>query len=226
MAIERSIAFLFDLDGVIVDTAILHYKAWRRMANELGFDFSEEQNEALKGVGRMESLEKILSWGNKVLTENEKRQCAVQKNIWYNELILSLTEDDALPGAIDFLERTNAEGIMIGLGSASKNARPVLDRLHITGLFDVIIDGNAIKNSKPDPEVFVKGASGLGVDCTHCAVFEDAQTGIEAALRAGMVAVGIGQKSVLTEADIVYPSLKYASIDEVLSLLNINVPNA
>lgn len=220
MAVEFSeIGFLFDLDGVIVDTAVLHYKAWKRLANSLGFDFSEEQNEELKGVGRMDSLNKILGWGGVRLSEQEKIEAASRKNTWYNELTMQLTREDALPGAIDFLVRVQEKGIRTGLGSASKNALPVLNRLGITDLFDIIVDGHALTNNKPDPEVFLKGASGLHLAPSSCAVFEDAAVGIEAALNAGMVAIGIGDSRTLPRAARTYPSLQYAEMDAVIALI-------
>lgn len=220
MAVEFSeIGFLFDLDGVIVDTAVLHYKAWRRLANSLGFDFSEEQNEELKGVGRMDSLNKILEWGGVRLSEQEKVEAASRKNTWYNELTMQLTKEDALPGAISFLELAQEKGIRIGLGSASKNALPVLNQLGITDLFDIIVDGHALTNNKPDPEVFLKGASGLDLAPASCAVFEDAAVGIEAALTAGMVAIGIGSPHALPRAASTYPSLQYAEMDAVIALI-------
>lgn len=213
--------FIFDLDGVIVNTAVLHYKAWRKLANELGFDFSEEQNEQLKGVGRMESLQIILGWGGITKSPEEMKTLANEKNEWYVDLIRHLSPASALPGAINFLERCSALGIQIGLGSASKNARPVLNSLGISELFDVIIDGNAVQHSKPHPEVFLKGASGLGTQPSKCVVFEDAAVGIEAALRAGMVAVGIGNESDLPEADIVYPDLAHADLRDIIELVTI-----
>ncbi len=219
----KQIGFLFDLDGVIVDTAVLHYKAWRKLANSLGFDFTEMQNEELKGVGRMDSLDRILGWGGVTLTLSEKIEAATRKNTWYNELTANLTSDDALPGAITFIEKAQDEGIKIGLGSASKNALPVLKQLGITGLFDVIVDGHALSNNKPDPEVFLKGASGLDLPPSRCAVFEDAAVGIEAALRGGMTAIGIGTEESLPKAGRVYTSLGQVDMDTVIKLIHQNM---
>ena len=201
-------AFLFDLDGVIVDTAHFHYQAWRRLANEkLGFDISEEFNESLKGVSRTESLDRILAHGNATLDPATKDAYATLKNEWYVELINKMTPDDILPGVVAFLEKTRLAGIKIGLGSVSKNAKPILERIGLVNLFDSIIDGTKIAKGKPDPEVFLKGAEELGVSPDECVVFEDAVAGIEAAQRAGMKAVGIGQKQVLTKADVVLANL-------------------
>jgi len=218
----NELGFLFDLDGVIVDTAVLHYKAWKRLANSLGFDFTEHQNEELKGVGRMDSLEKILSWGGVTLTQAEKIDAAALKNSWYTELTTHLTSEDALPGAIDFIEKAQERGIKIGLGSASKNALPVLKQLGITGLFDVIVDGHALTNNKPDPEVFLKGAAGLDLAPSSCAVFEDAGVGIEAALSGGMIAIGIGGPDSLPEALRTFTSLGEVDMDEVIKLIHQN----
>ncbi len=210
-------AFLFDLDGVIVDTAHFHYQAWRRLANEkLGFDISEEFNENLKGVSRTESLERILAHGNTTLDEATKAAYATLKNEWYVELINKMTPDDILPGVKVFLEKTRQSGIKIGLGSVSKNAKPILEKIGIVEDFDVIIDGTKISKGKPDPEVFLKGAQELNIAPHECVVFEDAVAGIEAGKRAGMKTVGIGQAEVLKEADIVFPNL----VDvEILGLL-------
>ncbi|MFN8344336.1 MAG: beta-phosphoglucomutase [Spirosomataceae bacterium] len=203
-------AFLFDLDGVIVDTAHFHYQAWRRLANEkLGFDISEAFNESLKGVSRTESLDRILSHGGVALNEATKEAYATLKNQWYVELVNQMTPDDILPGVLAFLEKTRAAGIKIGLGSVSKNAKPILEHIGIADAFDVIIDGTKISKGKPDPEVFLKGAEELGMPPAECVVFEDAVAGIEAGRRAGMKTVGIGQPQVLTEADLVLANLNH-----------------
>jgi len=202
-------AFLFDLDGVIVDTAHFHYKAWRRLANEkLGFDISEDFNESLKGVSRSESLERILAHGGATLDEATKSEYGTLKNEWYVQLISGMTSDDILPGVTDFLNATKAAGIKIALGSVSKNAKPILERVGILDMFDAIIDGTKISRGKPDPEVFLKGAEELGVEPQHCIVFEDAVAGIEAGVRAGMKTVGIGKPEVLTQATIVLTDLQ------------------
>jgi len=197
-------AFLFDLDGVIVDTAHFHYQAWRRLANEkLGFDISPEFNETLKGVSRTESLERILTQGGLSLDDATKQVYATLKNQWYVELINQMTPDDILPGVQDFLTKSQLAGVKIGLGSASKNAQPILKLIGILQEFDAIIDGTKVVKSKPDPEVFLKGAEELAVLASECVVFEDAVAGIEAAHRAGMKAVGIGQPTILSQADII-----------------------
>ncbi|MBO9612241.1 MAG: beta-phosphoglucomutase [Dyadobacter sp.] len=196
-------ACLFDLDGVIVDTAQFHYIAWREMAQGLGFDLTREENERLKGISRMESLEIVLSIGGVTLSEEEKLRRAAAKNARYLELCMQMTPDDALPGVRRFLDELKQNGIRSGLGSASKNAKVILERIDMLHYFDTIVDGNRITKGKPDPQVFLMGAADLNVAPVHCAVFEDAVAGIESAKAAGMLAVGVGEASVLTQADIV-----------------------
>jgi beta-phosphoglucomutase len=209
-------AAIFDLDGVIVNTAKYHYLAWRRLANELGFDFTEQQNERLKGVNRMRSLEILLEIGRLTLDEATKESLAARKNAWYVEYLLQMDRSEILPGAVEYLNYLREKGVKTALGSASKNSRLILDRLEITPLFDSIIDGNKVKNTKPDPEVFLKAAEELSVDPQRCVVFEDAEAGIEAAHRAGMGCVGVGSPSVLKEADMVI-----AGLDQLTALAGV-----
>ncbi|GAB4035104.1 beta-phosphoglucomutase [Spirosoma gilvum] len=209
-------AFLFDLDGVIVDTAIYHYQAWKRLANELGFDISEEFNESLKGVSRMESLDLILAHGGLTLPDEKKAELAAQKNAWYLELVSRMTPEDILPGVASFFSQVRKAGIKTALGSVSKNAGMILDRIGMTDAFDAIIDGNKISKGKPDPEVFTKGAVELGFSPAECVVFEDAVAGVEAGKRGGMFVVGLGSPEILTQADLVAPSLEALTVDEVL----------
>lgn len=211
--------FLFDLDGVIVDTAKFHFVAWRRMANEIGIDFNEEQNEQLKGVSRRESLLKIAEWGGKSLDENEIAKYMHLKNEWYLELIETLTPADILPGADLLIKAAKAAGIGIALGSASKNAVPILERIGMLSLFDAIVDGNHVSKSKPDPEVFLKGAEALGCSAKQSIVFEDSVAGIEAAKTASMKSIGIGTQDVLKSADIIVSDLSEITITKALSLL-------
>lgn len=198
-------ACLFDLDGVIVDTAKYHYIAWRQLANDLGFDLTHAQNELLKGISRMESLEIILALGNVKLSEEEKLQRATEKNSRYLALCMQMTPADTLPGVRAFLDELKVKRIPIGLGSASKNAKVILERIDMLSYFDTIVDGNRITRGKPDPEVFLTGAADLGALPGACVVFEDAVAGIQSAKAAGMLAVGIGEKTVLAQADIVIP---------------------
>jgi beta-phosphoglucomutase len=211
-------ACIFDLDGVIVDTAVYHYKAWKRLANELGFDISEEDNEKLKGVSRVRSLELILQWGGVTKTEAEQEELAAKKNEWYVEMISHMTPAEILPGAKEFLETCRAAGLKTALGSASKNSMTILNKINLAGLFDVVIDGNHVSKPKPDPEVFLKGAEALNTAPANCVVFEDAIAGIEAAKNGGMIAVGIGSPKVLTEADLVVSGLNEMSLEKLREL--------
>ncbi|MHA4738475.1 beta-phosphoglucomutase [Dyadobacter sp. MSC1_007] len=211
-------ACLFDLDGVIVDTAQYHYIAWRELANGLGFDLSIEQNELLKGVSRMESLEIILGIGGVQMPEEEKLTRAAIKNARYLELCMQMTPADTLPGVRNFLDELKQNSIRIGLGSASKNARAILERIDMLAYFETIVDGNRITKGKPDPQVFLLGAEDLNTPPVSCAVFEDAVAGIQSAKAAGMLAVGIGQASVLTEADVVVPGFTNFSLSHLEEL--------
>lgn len=211
-------ACLFDLDGVIVDTAVYHYKAWKRLANELGFDFTEEQNELLKGVSRVRSLEIILEIGGITKTDAEKEELATRKNTWYVDMINQMRPDEILPGAREFVQSCRDTGIKTALGSASKNSRTILEKINMVNLFDAIIDGNKVNKAKPDPEVFLKGAEAVGVAPSACVVFEDAIAGVEAAINGGMKVVGIGSPSVLKEANLVVNGLSEMSLERLRSL--------
>lgn len=200
-------ACIFDLDGVIVDTAVYHYKAWKQLANSLGFDFTEHQNEQLKGVSRMRSLELILGWGGVTKTAAEQEVLATQKNNQYVEMISRMTPAEILPGAKEFLAACHAAGLKTALGSASKNSGLILERTGLTKYFDAIIDGNKVSKAKPDPEVFLKGAEAVGVAPAQCVVFEDAIAGVEAAIAGGMKAIGIGSPDLLGKADLVISGL-------------------
>ena len=211
-------ACIFDLDGVIVDTAVYHYKAWKRLANELGFDFTEEDNERLKGVSRIRSLEIILELGKVQKTEAEKEELAARKNAWYVDMISRMTPDEVLPGAKEFLQACIDAGIKTALGSASKNSGTILEKTGITHFFNAVIDGNKVSKPKPDPEVFLKGAEELGIPPANCVVFEDAIAGVEAAINGGMRAVGIGSPKVLTKANLVVSGLDKMTIEKLETL--------
>ncbi|ASZ12720.1 beta-phosphoglucomutase [Chitinophaga pendula] len=211
-------ACIFDLDGVLVDTAVYHYKAWKRLANELGFDFTHEQNEQLKGISRMESLALILEWGGVQKNAAEQFELATLKNNWYVDMIRHMQPDEVLPGARAFLMAVRAAGLKTALGSASKNATAILEKTELLALFDVMVDGNQVTASKPNPEVFLRGASGLGVEPQACVVFEDAIAGIAAAKAGGMKAVGIGDPEILKTADLVVPGLDAITIEKLLTL--------
>lgn len=209
-------AFLFDLDGVIVETAVFHYQAWRKMANDLGFDISEEFNEGLKGVSRMDSLDLILKHGGVELSEDKKLELAGKKNEHYLSLVSQMTPDDILPGVQDFFKQIKQTDIKIGLGSVSKNAKMILEGVGLLDDFDAIIDGTKISKGKPDPEVFLKGAAELGFSPNECIVFEDAVAGVEAGKNAGMKVVGIGKAEILTKADIVLAGFEGLELAELL----------
>lgn len=216
---EKNKACLFDLDGVLVDTAVYHYKAWKQLANSLGFDFTEAQNEHLKGVNRMRSLDMILNWGGVEKSRQEKESLAAKKNEWYVAMINKMTAAEVLPGSIKLLEDLRKAGIRIALGSASKNSSTILERTNLTHFFDAIVDGNVVSSSKPDPEVFLKGAEMLGVPAADCVVFEDAQAGIEAAIAGKMKSVGVGEEENLKGADLYVKDLSQITVDEIISLL-------
>lgn len=205
-------ACLFDLDGVLVDTARYHYIAWKELAEELGFVFTEQDNERLKGVSRAASLNILLEIGGIELGEEEKARLAEQKNNRYVEYIAKMDSSEILPGALDFLKECREQGIKIALGSASKNAMTILDNTGLTPYFDAIIDGTHTSAAKPDPEVFLLGAQALGTAPANSVVFEDAAAGIQAASRAGMRSVGIGSPETLGEATLVVPSLEQLSV--------------
>ena len=208
-------ACLFDLDGVIVDTAVYHFQAWRRLANELGFDFTEHQNEQLKGISRMESLELILKWGNVTLSEVEKMEWATRKNAWYLELVMKMTPNEVLKGVPEFLKALRANGIKIALGSASKNSRLILEKINMIEYFDVIIDGNNITKGKPDPQVFLMGAEATNCEPADCVVFEDALAGVQAGKAGGMKVIGVGDAQILHEADFVIKGFEEMTIDRL-----------
>jgi beta-phosphoglucomutase len=211
-------ACIFDLDGVIVDTAVYHFKAWKRLANELGFNFTEAQNEKLKGISRVKSLELILEWGGIEKTAAEQQVLATRKNEWYVDMIYHMTPDEILPGAKKLLEDLRVAGIKTALGSASKNATVILEKVGILSLFDALVDGNTVSASKPDPEVFLKGAEALKIAPAKCIVFEDAIAGVQAAKAAGMKVVGIGEQEVLGEADIVVAGLEQINMQVLTNL--------
>lgn len=204
---KKYLAAIFDLDGVIVDTAKYHYLAWKELANDLGFDFTEKDNELLKGVSRMASLDILLGIGKKTFSDEEKIRLADQKNKRYVEYLQTLEESELLPGARNCLETLRKKGIKTALGSASKNAPLILEKLGIEDCFDAIVDGNMVSKAKPDPEVFQVAAKLLGQAPENCIVFEDAQAGIEAAKAIDCLAIAIGNEENLKGADLYIASL-------------------
>ncbi|WP_297509587.1 beta-phosphoglucomutase [Flavobacterium sp.] len=213
-------AFIFDLDGVIVDTAKYHFLAWQKLAQELGIEFTPEHNEQLKGVSRVRSLELILALGNRDATTAEKEQWLHQKNKDYLMYIENMDASEILPGVVATLEYIKAKGQLIALGSASKNARPILEKVNIMHLFDAIVDGNDVSNAKPDPEVFIRAVQLLGISNENAIVFEDSVAGIQAANIAQMTSIGIGDEKILNEARFNFEDFTFIEHAFIDSLLN------
>jgi beta-phosphoglucomutase len=213
-------AFIFDLDGVIVDTAKYHYLAWKKIANELGIDFTHEHNELLKGVSRVRSLDIILELGNIVATQENKDKWLVQKNEDYLSYLVNMDESEILPGVMPILKflKENKQGI--ALGSASKNAKPILEKTGIMDYFDVVVDGNDVSNAKPDPEVFLQAAKLLNATNENSIVFEDSVAGVQAANIANMTSVGIGDKEVLSEAQYIFSDFTQIDTSFIEALIN------
>jgi beta-phosphoglucomutase len=194
-------AVIFDLDGVIVDTAQYHFLAWKRLAKELGVPFTEADNERLKGVSRMQSLDILLELGGISLNQHDKERLANKKNTWFVDFVERMVPEEIYPGVKPLLRKLKERGIKVGLASSSKNAQTVIQLLHIQHAFDVVVDGTMITHSKPDPEIFLLAARRLGVAPADCIVFEDAEAGVEAALAAGMKCIGVGSTEQLGKAD-------------------------
>lgn len=216
---NKEIAFIFDLDGVIVDTAKYHYLAWKNLANSLGFDFSEEQNEQLKGVSRVKSLEILLDIGNIELSEEQKKTLLIEKNKEYLEYVYKMTSDEILPGVNQLLTFLETNNITFALGSASKNAPLILEKVGLFNRFTAIVDGNDVSKAKPNPEVFLIGAKKLNMNPGNCVVVEDAIAGVEAANAAKMVSIGIGDKKVLSEANYVFKDMEAITLDFLKNLI-------
>lgn len=213
-------AFLFDLDGVIVDTAKYHYLAWRNLAISLGFDFTEEQNERLKGVSRIKSLEILLEIGNIKLSDDKKAVLLHEKNAEYLDYVNKMTSDEILPGVIRVLDFLDKKGVKYALGSASKNASLILEKVNLLDRFSALVDGNDVSKAKPDPEVFLIGASKLKTEPENCIVVEDAIAGIQAANKAKMLSIGIGKKEVLHEANYVFKDMSEIKSEFLIKILN------
>lgn len=214
---------IFSMDGVIVDTSSHHYGAWKRLANELGFDITEEQHETLRGLSRMESLEQILQWGGLYLTEAEKLHWTDVKNNWYLASIANMKPAEVLPGVLLFLRQLKAEGIKMAVSSESRNARTVLRSLQLDTYFDVIIDGASFRKPKPDPDCFLLAAQSLSLKPSECLIFEDLPKGITAAKRGGFHVVGIGPADFLEGADLTVPGFSDISPDGLVKSLEIRI---
>jgi len=202
-------AFIFDLDGVLVDTAKYHYLAWQKIAHELGIEFTPEHNEELKGVSRVRSLDIILELGKIEASQEQKDKWLVQKNEDYLSYLVNMDEGEILPGVLPVLKYLKQKNQLVALGSASKNARPILEKTNTMRFFDAIVDGNDVTNAKPDPEVFVRAAQLVGVSNDKAVVFEDSVAGVQAANIAHMTSVGIGDENVLKEARYLFKDFTY-----------------
>jgi len=217
---KKEIAFIFDLDGVIVDTAKYHFLAWRNLAESLGFEFTEEHNELLKGVSRVRSLEILLNIGKVELTDEEKQKFLIQKNTEYLGYVNKMTADEILPGINNLLDYLDANNIKYALGSASKNAPLILEKVGLFDRFTAIVDGNDVSKAKPDPEVFLIGAQKLHMEPENCIVVEDAIAGVEAANAANMVSIGIGDAELLCEANYVLADTSEFTTDFLKNIMN------
>lgn len=206
-------AFLFDLDGVLVSTEHNHFIAWQRCAHSLGIAFTEKENELLKGVSRIDSLRKILALGSKEIDQETFESLLASKNEFYLESIQNLNQSNLLPGVLDLLKEAKRSGILLGVGSSSKNALFILEKLQILDFFNVVIDGNGVRDPKPHPEVFLNGAKALDVNPKECFVFEDAASGIAAAKAGGFIAVGVGNPNISSAADIYFNDLTEFRLD-------------
>ncbi len=211
--------FIFDLDGVIVDTAKYHYLAWKRLANSLGIDFTEKENEQLKGVSRVKSLEKILAWGNTSLSEDEFTKKMAQKNEEYLSYIDDMDTSEILPDVPKVLDYLKEIEQPISLGSASKNARRILKQVDLFNTFDAIVDGTNVTKAKPDPEVFLIAAQQLQMKPKDCIVFEDSVAGVQAANSADMISIGIGNEDVLYEADYIFKDFTDITLEFINELV-------
>jgi beta-phosphoglucomutase len=212
-------AVIFDLDGVLVSTDEYHYRSWVKIAAEEGFDFFDHKfNDQFRGVARMECVEILIKASGRDYSPAQKQEIADRKNGYFAESLSSVTPEELLPGALAMLQELRKRGIKIAVASNSRNAKTIIRQTKIEHLLDIIVDGYEIEKSKPDPEPFLLAATRIGVAPAHCIVVEDAVTGVEAARRAGMKALGIGTRERLPNADIVVPNLSTISVDRLLSL--------
>lgn len=211
-------ACIFDLDGVLVDTAHYHFLAWKRLAKEFDYELTEEINEELKGVSRMKSLEIVLQHANVSLENQKKELLAHRKNGWFTEYVHNMNPDELFPGVRELFSRLRKDNIKIGLASSSKNAKTIIEILGIQHEFETVVDGTMIVHSKPDPEIFLLAAKRLGIDPVDCLVFEDAEAGVEAALAAGMKCVGVGNFAKLKRANHVVDSIQNFSYHDLQKL--------
>jgi len=211
-------ACIFDMDGVLVSTETYHFKAWKRLAETIGISIDEEFNEKLKGVSRKVCIDLICKHGGVEKTQEEKDVLAAQKNEWFLEYVQEIGPQDVLPGVITFIEKLHEEGIKLAVGSASKNAPFLLEKMELTPYFATVIDGNKTQKAKPNPEVFLKGAEELGISPNNCVVFEDAVSGVQAAVSGGMYCVGVGSKEILNQANFCISGFEEMTIERFSEL--------
>lgn len=216
---QAAVAVIFDLDGVLTDTAELHYQSWQRLMDEIGIPFDRQVNEALRGLSRQESLETILGERSSELTDEQKEDMCRRKNDEYLARVAKMTLADLSPGAGELLQSLRERGVAVAVASSSKNAEAVLDRLGIRPLLDVLVDGNDVQRSKPDPQVFLVTAERLGLQPAQCLVVEDAASGVEAARAAGMRVVGLGPAERVGRAHRVAATLADLNVDGLIGLL-------
>ncbi|HAP3803645.1 beta-phosphoglucomutase [Enterococcus faecalis] len=214
-----TIGFIFDLDGVITDTAKFHYQAWKALADSLGIPIDETFNETLKGISRMDSLDRILAHGHRenAFTPAEKEALAQQKNDHYVQLLEHLTTEDVLPGVVPLLQQAQARHIPCAVASASKNAPLILEKLGVRAYFATIVDPDSLSKGKPDPEIFLAAADSIGVLPQNAIGFEDAQSGIDGLKAAGIYAVGLSASQPLIGADMQVSEMTELSVDTLLN---------
>jgi beta-phosphoglucomutase len=218
MKLNNIKAIIFDLDGVLTNTSEYHYKAWKRLADELGITFSREINEKLRGIPRKESLEIIL--GVLTVQEEERKRLMEVKNRYYIEYLVQMTPDDILPGALELLQEARGAGIKIGIGSSSKNAKTVINKLKLERFIGTISDGYSVDNCKPAPDLFLHCAANLGVAPKEAIVVEDAESGVEAALNGGFWVIGLGPERRVGKAHIVFPSFEDVHLRDFINIKN------
>ncbi|MDZ7671538.1 MAG: beta-phosphoglucomutase [Halanaerobiales bacterium] len=208
---------IFDLDGVITDTAEYHYLGWQQLADEEGLEFDRKFNEKFRGVSRMKCLDMLLGKNNKTVTSKQRKELADRKNKYYQKYLENITKDNLLEGIEDILNTVKKEGYKMAIASASKNTKTVVKKLNIRDMFDTISDGYSVKNTKPAPDLFLHTADKLGLKPEECVVFEDAKAGIDAALAADMIAVGIGPKNRVGHAHYRFDTVKDIDLKKILS---------
>ncbi len=211
-------AIIFDLDGVIVDTAKYHFLAWKRLANEIGYELTEADNERLKGVSRIRSLEIILELAGAKKSMEEMEEMAFRKNEWFKDFINDVKPDEIFEGVPELIQQIKSNGKKIALASSSKNAQRVIELLQIADVFDAVVDGNMIEHTKPDPEIFLLAAKKLSLNPADCIVIEDAEAGVEAAIAAGMKCVGVGHPNQLGKANLVIENIKHLKYADLFNL--------